>query len=394
MIRSWFVALCATTALTQAVYAAVRVMISYRALELGGDGGTVGLLAALYSLVPLLAAIHIGRAVDGRRAAAILRTGSGLALAAVALIAASTDIVTLAAGSIVLGFSHILTMVASQGFIPRRSAPTEYDARFGGLTVWISVGQSVGIPIVGVLAGRGGSHGDVDTTAALTAMAVVATVATGLSLLPALRLSASNDTTRERDERQSTKSMLTTTGMRPAVYSSLIILTSMDLMTAYLPVFGTTNGYSVIVVTAILTVRSIAAVMARVLITRLLRLAPRTWLLVSGSLCSALPVALVPLLPHPTLVAVFMAIAGFFWGLAQPLTMTWVAGLVNPANRASALSLRLTGNRLGQVVIPVAAGALAGTAGTDAIFYLTGGLLATAAVSTWFAVYRHPPATG
>jgi hypothetical protein len=50
------------------------------------------------------------------------------------------------------------------------------------------------------------------------------------------------------------------------------------------------------------------------------------------------------------------------------------------------LSLRLTGNRLGQVLIPLAAGAAAGVAGTSSIFVITGGLLGTAAVSTWRAV--------
>ena len=58
-------------------------------------------------------------------------------------------------------------------------------------------------------------------------------------------------------------------------------------------------------------------------------------------------------------------------------TMTWVAGLVPPPNHASALSLRLTGNRLGQVFIPL-------TAGADAVFVLTGG----AAISTWRALER------
>nr|WP_073358492.1 hypothetical protein [Rhodococcus jostii] len=68
--------------------------------------------------------------------------------------------------------------------------------------------------------------------------------------------------------------------------------------------------------------------------------------------------------------------------------MTWVAGLVPPPNRASALSLRLTGNRLGQVFIPLTAGAIAGSAGADAVFVLTGGLLAGAAISTWRALAR------
>lgn len=391
MMRSWFVMLCATTALVQAVYAAVRVMITYKALELGGDGVTVGVLTALYSLVPLVAAMRIGRAVDGRRAATILRVGTALSLVAVAIVLVSEAIPILAVGCVLLGFSHILTMVSGQGYVPVRSRPEDYDRRFGGLTVWISVGQSIGIPMVGILASRS-DVGHVDTTGALVAMLGVAAAATALTAAPSLTIRQNSGQVRTEYETQSTRAMLTTRGMRPAVFSSLIILTSMDLMIAYLPVFGEHHGYSVLVVTVILTARSVAAIVSRTLLTRLLAVAPRNWLLVSGSLCSALPMVLVPVLPHPWVVGILVSIAGFFWGLAQPLTMTWVAGLVNPSNRASALSLRLTGNRLGQVVIPLAAGAIAGSAGAGAVFVLTGGLLAGAAVSTWSALFRSRPA--
>lgn len=390
MRRSWFAALCATTALMQAVYAAARVMISYRALDLGGSATTVGVLAALYALVPLVAAIPIGRAVDGRFAAAVLRSGSALAVVAVGIVAISGDIVVLAMGSILLGFSNILTMVASQGYVPALSAPGDYDRRFGGLTVWISIGQSIGIPVVGIIASRNASTG-VNTTGPLLAMAVFAVVSTAITLMPALRIRKNDDDVSAGQDRQSTTAMLSAAGMRPAVFSSLIILTSMDLMTAYLPVFGEEHGFSVAVVTAILTARSVAAIVSRLLITRLLSVAPRSWLIISGSLCSAIPVAVIPLLPNAWAVTGCLAVAGFFWGLAQPLTMTWVAGLVTPHNRASALSLRLTGNRLGQVIIPVTAGTVAGSVGIASVFFLTAGLLAAAAASTTHALILRSP---
>jgi MFS family permease len=380
--------LCATTALIQAVYAAVRMMISYRALELGGNATTVGVLIALYSLVPLAAALPIGRAVDGHHTSRVLRLGTLLAALAVVIIAVSPGLTALAIGSVLLGFSNILTVVASQGYIPTRSQPQHYDRHFGGLTVWVAVGQSIGIPVVGLLASETPPD-SIDTGGALAAMVGVAIVSAAISLCPVLRIRQSGSDIRLKRDRQSTATMLRTPGMRPAVFSSLIVLTSMDLMSAYMPVFGSAQGYSVAAVTAILTARSVASIASRLLITRLLQIAPRSWLLVSGSLCSALPILLVPLASNALIVGICLAIAGLFWGLAQPLTMTWVAGLVNPANRASALSLRLTGNRLGQVAIPLAAGALAGTAGTAAVFVLAGGLLVAAAASTYHALFRH-----
>ncbi|AEF40692.1 hypothetical protein [Hoyosella subflava] len=49
------------------------------------------------------------------------------------------------------------------------------------------------------------------------------------------------------------------------------------------------------------------------------------------------------------------------------------------------------GNRLGQVVIPLTAGAVAGSTGADGVFTLASGLLAGAAASTWSALRRPPP---
>lgn len=384
-MRSWFAVLCLATALLQAVYAAVRVIISYNALELA-DSTVVGILTAAYSLIPLLVAIPIGRMVDGAHASAVLRVGAVVTVVAVGLVLLGDSIALLAAGSVLLGTGHMLTIVSGQGYIPLKSPPGQYDRQFAGLTLWVSVGQFAGIPLVGLLSTRD-STGHVDTSLALTAAAALAVLAAGVCTAPALRCRV-QPTAAPRPPVQSTRSMLSTTGMRPAIYSSLVVLASLDVTTAYLPVLGEQHGFSVMTVTAILTARAAAAMVSRVLLTRMLGVVPRPWLLVSGTLCSAVPIALVPAFPHPVVTGSLMAAAGFFWGLAQPLTMTWVTGLVAPTDRASALSLRITGNRIGQVAIPLAAAVASGPAGTGTVFVLTAGLLAGAAVSTWRAVIQ------
>ena len=52
--RAWFPGLVIHTVLAHATYNGVRVLISYRTLELGGSGFVLGLMTAVYSLVPLL----------------------------------------------------------------------------------------------------------------------------------------------------------------------------------------------------------------------------------------------------------------------------------------------------------------------------------------------------
>nr|EJI95495.1 major Facilitator Superfamily protein [Rhodococcus sp. JVH1] len=383
-MKHWFLNVCVATALLQAVYHAVRVLVSYRVLALGGDAVTIGVVTALFSLAPLLVAVRIGRAVDRRHAAAVLRTGVVLTSLGVLVIAVSDDLIVLGLGNVILGFGQILVTVAGQGFITLLSPPGELDRGFAGLTLGVSIGQAVGVPLVGLIAAMSSDGGVVETTLALTVMGVVSLAAIPFAWPIRERPQAAESPS--KGDRQSVFSMISTTGMRPAVFSSLIVLASVDVVVAYLPVLGHEFGFSVLLVSLLLTARTAASIVSRAFLPWLLTRVPRQKLLISATLCSALPTALLPFVPHPVWMALLLVVAGFFWGIGQPLTMTWVAGLVTAANRAAALSLRLTGNRLGQVLIPLAAGAAAGVAGTSSIFVITGGLLGTAAVSTWRAV--------
>ena len=383
-MKHWFLNVCVATALLQAVYHAVRVLVSYRVLALGGDAVTIGIVTALFSLAPLLVAVRIGRAVDRRHAAAVLRTGVVLTSLGVLVIAMSGDLIVLALGNVVLGFGQILVTVAAQGFITLLSPPGELDRGFAGLTLGVSIGQAVGVPLVGLIAAGSSDGGVVETTLALTVMGVVSLAAVPFAWPIRERPQAAEPPS--KGDRQSVFSMISTTGMRPAVFSSLVVLASVDVVVAYLPVLGHEFGFSVLLVSLLLTARTAASIVSRAFLPWLLTRVSRQKLLISATLCSALPTALLPFVPDPVWMALLLVVAGFFWGIGQPLTMTWVAGLVTAANRAAALSLRLTGNRLGQVLIPLAAGAAAGVAGTSSIFVITGGLLGTAAVSTWRAV--------
>jgi MFS family permease len=97
----------------------------------------------------------------------------------------------------------------------------------------------------------------------------------------------------------------------------------------------------------------------------------------------------VPLTSNLVLLAAAMLLAGFFWGIGQPLTMSWVTTAADQHNRAAALSVRLAGNRVGQVLVPLAAGGLAAaTGGVGAIFHASGLLLLSSAACTFVATRR------
>jgi MFS family permease len=167
--------------------------------------------------------------------------------------------------------------------------------------------------------------------------------------------------------------------MGPAMLASLTVLATMDVMTVYLPALGEERGLSVATVGALLAVRAGASMTSRLLMGRLIRFVGRDRLLIGSLGVAAVAVISLPFLPLP-LAFVAMAVAGMTLGIGQPMTMSWVAARATEAARGTAMSLRLLGNRVGQVVIPLAAGSVAAVAGTAGVLAAAGLTVAFSAV--------------
>jgi hypothetical protein len=75
-----------------------------------------------------------------------------------------------------------------------------------------------------------------------------------------------------------------------------------------------------------------------------------------------------------------MAVIGFLLGMGQPLTMSIVSKKTPIEERAMAISIRLFGNRFGQFIVPMGAGALAAPFGGGSVFIGLAVLIASAGV--------------
>jgi MFS family permease len=156
---------------------------------------------------------------------------------------------------------------------------------------------------------------------------------------------------------------------------SLSVLSATDILTAYLPVVGEHRGIAPSVIGLLLSLRAAATIACRLVLTPLLRLLGRALLLTVTCLLAALLCAGIALPVPVWALAVLLAVLGFCLGVGQPLSMTTVVQAAPDGARSTALALRLTGNRLGQVAAPATAGLVAGVAGVAAPFVMLGTLL-------------------
>jgi predicted MFS family arabinose efflux permease len=360
----------------------VRVLISYRTLELGGSGVVLGLMTAVYSLVPLLTALFVGRLVDRGYATAVLWVGTILSILPVALAAVAPNLGVLLIATMSLGVGQLLTTVASQALIPQSFPADRMTAKFGHLTLGVSMGQTIGLPVAGMIADA--TSGDAAITNALWFMTALSALTLIAAVVVMLRGRTPHVSRAEAAEGAIAPwTLLSTRGMKPAIFASMATLAAVDLMTAYLPLIGQENGLSVTLVTWLLALRTLASVISRLFIGMLTTRWRNLSLLWTASATAGVCVALIPVLSQPWTLGLLLALAGFCFGLTQPLTMTWVSTLADAKNRAAVLSIRLAGNRLSQVAIPSAASALTVIAGSGAVFMIAGALLLVAGGVTW-----------
>jgi MFS family permease len=91
---------------------------------------------------------------------------------------------------------------------------------------------------------------------------------------------------------------------------------------------------------------------SRLFLGRLTALIGRRKLLITGTLVAAVALAGASLPVSVAVITILMSLAGLGLGVGQPITMSWLAASAPSGARGRAMSLRLVGNRAGQVVLP------------------------------------------
>ncbi|MCS0602023.1 MFS transporter [Streptomyces sp. LP11] len=369
--RGWLLRLVIAFGCAQGAVSMARPAVSYRALALGADERAVGVIAGVYALLPLFAAVPLGRRTDHGRCAPLLPVGVVLLSGGCALSGVADSLAAMALWSGVMGLGHLCFVIGAQSLVARQSAPREQDRNFGHFTIGASLGQLVGPIAAGALIGRP----DLAGSSALALVVAGAGGAVALTSLWRIEDRQAVNSPRSEGARVPVGGILRARGVPAGMLISLSVLSATDILTAYLPVVGDHRGISPSAVGVLLSLRAGATIACRLVLTPLLRLLGRPVLLTVTCLPAAVLCAGVALPVPVWALGLMLVVLGFCLGVGQPLSMTTVVQAA-PANaRSTALALRLTGNRLGQVAAPATAGLVAGVAGVAAPFVLLGVLL-------------------
>lgn len=372
---------------TQAVWTSVRIIIGYRAIAMGADAAVLGVLASSFALPALLTAVPAGRLADRVGGPALTLVGLILAAAATLAMLVFPGLPYLLLLSALIGLGQILIMVGQQSFTAQSSSTDTRDGSFATISTAMALGQLIGPPAVLFIATMDSTNvnGLPDTGIGL----IVCAAATLPAALLHLGLHRT-DLIRRKQQRaktvrcsQTQPHRLSASRLWRSLTVSAAVLVTIDLMYAYIPLWATEKGIGAPEVGLLLAVRAGVTVASRVGQTWLIDHIGRKALLITSISVGAAALLALPFM-GPAGAYVVMIGLGIGLGLPQPLTMAWAVNQTDPSRYGAVLGLRMTANRLGQMSVPLAVGAIAAPLGTLGVFWTNAGMLigAVAVVAT------------
>jgi predicted MFS family arabinose efflux permease len=177
-------------------------------------------------------------------------------------------------------------------------------------------------------------------------------------------------------------------GMLAVIAASVVTVTSLDLLVVYLPIIGAERHIDADAIGMLLAIRSVAALVARAFFSRLIVWFGRLWLTLVSIFVAAAAFAL---LAVPALPVMYVAVSciGLGLGIGSTTTLSGIVDLAPTDARGTALSLRITGNRVGQVLMPFLASLIASATGAAGILLVIAATLAASGTAVRLS-WRQP----
>ena len=368
--------------LSTAAIAGSRPTTTYRALDLGATSFEVGLVQSAFSVLPALTAVVIGRWID-RRGEGRTYFGGLVALSVGSVLSAlAGNLVGLGLAQAVVGFGVITSLISGQASITARAQQEDWNKRLGSYAACLSLGQLVG-PLMATQIQQlpaAGPDGEQWAFMAASALSLTAAILT-LFIPPAgARPSGGSNPEVQAGFLAAVVRVLRRPGMGPAMYVSIAVASTLDVLAAYLPIYGEEVGLPVTLVGLLLSLRAGATMASRLMMDTTLRFLGWQRAMVACLAISAVMLGLIPTTAFPPALMVIMVCLGLSMGMLQPMTITWIASRAAKGERGTALAVRLTGNRGSLLLVPAVMGAVAGSAGVAAVFWILAGVVGLGSV--------------
>jgi MFS family permease len=343
-------------------YIGSKVVVSLLALDLGASQLVIGVLAALYALLPLALGVYSGRLADTIGMRVPMLIGAALGVAAMLCGYFRQELAALYATAALMGAAFVFYNVSIQNLAGAWGRPEDRARNFSLLTIGYSLSSLAGPLIAGFSIDYAGHARAFLIFSLLACFPIVI-----LAVRPGLTRIAPQSP--EKQERRALD-LLRDPPLRRLVIMSGLMVAAYELYGFYMPVYGHSIGLSASTIGMILGTYATATFLSRFFLPLVLRRLQPGQVLFSFMLLAACGFLLLPFLRNVYLLMLVSFVVGIGMGVGQPLSMT-LSFDRSPAGRTGEVTgLRLTFNNISRMVIPLVAGAFGAAFGAAPVFWL------------------------
>ena len=357
-----------------ACYIGSKVVVTLLAVKLGAGAATIGMLAALYGVAPLVLGVHSGRLSDRAGTRLPMLIGAGLVLAAMLTGFLFQTIWGLMIVTFLLGMGFVYYNVAVQNYTGWYGPPEHRGRNFSWLSMAYSVSAFVGPVFAGTMIDQLGHGAAFLGFAGFTVSALVV-----LGFNPGFGSPAAPAS---GNASHSMLDLLRNPPLRRVVIMSGLMVSAWELYVFYMPLHGTSIGLSASSIGWVLGVYAAAAFVVRFLLPWMLKFTTTVKLVSVAMILGAATFVALPWLKVLWLLIAASFMIGMLLGLCQPVMMM-LAFERSPEGRTGEVTgLRLTANNVARIVVPVISGAIGAAGGAAPVFWLNAVNLA---IISWLA---------
>ena len=367
------------TLLNHSVFAGMRVSASLYALDLQATPFTVGVLMALYAMLPMLFAVTMGRMTDRIGARVPMLAGSVAIGSGAILPFLWPGMPALYFASVLIGSGFMMYQVAAQHIVGYIGRPEDRPVNFSLSALGFSISGFAGPMIAGFGIDELGHRA---TFAVLAAFPLVPIAVLGLNRL---RLPQPHAHAPPPDPRHRVADLLMHRELRPIFVTSGLLAAAWDMFTFAIPIYGSSIDLSASSIGLVLGSFSAATFVIRGALPALSRRLT-AWPLLAASLgIAATSFLLFPLFERAGLLMAIAFLLGLGLGMSQPMVMSLLHNTVPQGRVGEAIGVRMTLVNMSQITIPLLFGALGTALGMGPVFWATALLLGA---GSWYARRR------
>ncbi len=345
-----------------------KMLVSLSALSLGATPFEVGVLAALFAAFPLVLAVYAGKTSDRIGVKRPIIGGAVIMAAGIAVPLALGGLPGLFACATLIGLGHIFFHVSIHNLIGAFGGGEARTRNFATFSLGASLSAFFGPSLAGFSIDGLGFRPTHMLLAAISLSPAAILIA-----YPALIPKRAPHP--EKEAAGGSLALLANAGLRRTLVMSGVTLTGIELFTFYFPVYGRSIGLSASAIGLVMSSYAVAAFIVRMGMHQAARRIGEIGVLTASLFIAGVTYMLVPFVSQAPLLALVAFLLGIGLGCAQPLTILLTYNHAPAGRSGEALGMRLTVNKLTQILVPVVFGGVGSAFGLIPVFWANGAFL-------------------